>query len=350
METVVQPPADEDLHLLTTWGSPDDPQRRRTAGVLSLLAHVAVVVTLMLLPNSALESVRRVATHVTPLVFEPTQITPNKGPINKEFDAESMQPRPRIHIPPSPPSTTRPAAVQPSVVPPRMLPRPAPAPTPAPAPSLPEPPKEDVQIAKLPPVPTPALPVTPAPQIQAQESKPKSPFESPSGQGSGQGGGVGRVAVPNTSVNEAIRGAMRGGSGGLMVGDPGAGIGGIGEGMHLPPSPGTQGSSLELLSDPMGVDFRPYLIQVLAAVRRNWWAVMPEAARMGRRGRVVIQFAVARNGTVPKLVIASGSGTDALDRAAVVGVSASNPFPPLPNEFKGDQIRLQFNFAYNMPK
>ena len=92
------------------------------------------------------------------------------------------------------------------------------------------------------------------------------------------------------------------------------------------------------------------LKQGLAAVRRNWWAVMPEAARLGRRGKVSIQFSIARNGSVPKLVIVTNSGTDALDRAAVAGISASNPFPPLPTEFKGDQIRLQFNFAYNMPR
>ena len=35
-------------------------------------------------------------------------------------------------------------------------------------------------------------------------------------------------------------------------------------------------------------------------------------------------------------------------RAAVAGISASNPFPPLPGDFKGNQVRLQFNFAYNL--
>jgi outer membrane biosynthesis protein TonB len=39
----------------------------------------------------------------------------------------------------------------------------------------------------------------------------------------------------------------------------------------------------------------------------------------------------------------------ALDRAAVAGISASNPFPPLPAEFRGEQIRLQFTFLYNVP-
>jgi TonB family protein len=134
-----------------------------------------------------------------------------------------------------------------------------------------------------------------------------------------------------------------------MVGDIGEGIGGLGEGLQLPPSPGRTGSNLELLSDPQGVDFRPYLIRVLAAVRRNWFAVIPESARLGnQKGRVIVQFAIDRSGKVPKLVISIPSGAPPLDRAAVAGISASNPFPPLPSEFKGEQIRLQFTFSYNM--
>jgi TonB family protein len=109
------------------------------------------------------------------------------------------------------------------------------------------------------------------------------------------------------------------------------------------------GSNLQLLSDASGFDFKPYLMQVLASVRRNWMAVIPESARMGRRGQVLIQFIIDRRGGVPKLVIAASSGTEAFDRAAVAGVSASNPFPPLPAEFKGDQIRLQLAFSYNAP-
>jgi TonB family protein len=119
--------------------------------------------------------------------------------------------------------------------------------------------------------------------------------------------------------------------------------------MTTRPSPGKIGSSLELLSDPEGVDFKPYLIKVLSSVRRNWFAVIPESAKFGRRGKVLIQFSIDREGNVPKLVIAMPSGADALDRAAVAGISASNPFPPLPAEFRGEQIRLQFSFLYNMP-
>ena len=57
---------------------------------------------------------------------------------------------------------------------------------------------------------------------------------------------------------------------------------------------------------------------------------------------------IAKDGGVPKLVIVTPSGTEALDRAAVAGISASNPFPPLPAEYRGNQLRLQLNFSYNL--
>lgn len=133
----------------------------------------------------------------------------------------------------------------------------------------------------------------------------------------------------------------------MVVGDADAGGGGYSPGVNLPPAPGVPASQIQLLSDPMGVDFKPYLIRVLATVKQHWLAVIPESVRLGRRGKVAIQFSIDRSGGVPKLVIAAPSGADALDRAAVAGVSASVPFPPLPNEFKGDKIVLQFNFAYN---
>ena len=346
METVVQPPADAELQLLTRWGAPDDRSRLRGAAAISVAIHIALVVLLAVLPESVLAPIRQAATaRITPLIeplTELTQTPPNTRKISKEFDATEMTPRPRIQIPTGPLSTTRPQAARPAVLPP-------PAPKSAAAPALPEPPKATASLNDAPRISSELPQAAQAPQIQPVE-RPKIAFETPGGsQASGTGNG--RIAAPNTSVAEAIRGAVRGSAGGLMVGDPiGGGPGGYGEGINLPPSPGSQGSALELLSDPQGVDFRPYLIRILAAVRRNWTAVLPESARMGRMGRVGIQFSIARNGSVPKLVIVSQSGTDAFDRAAVAGISASNPFPPLPSEFKGDQIRLQFNFAYNIPK
>jgi TonB family protein len=189
----------------------------------------------------------------------------------------------------------------------------------------------------------------PPPQIQEQD-KPKLAFETPTAPP--PSGGVGRVTRPDTSVAGAIRELTHSrAEGGISVGDDtsDAGVGGIGSGINLPASPGRQASSLELLSDPKGVDFRPYLLQVLASVRRNWFAVYPESARMGLRGKVETQFVIAKDGSVPKLVIVLHS-IPALERAAVAGIDASHPFPPFPSEFSGDRIVLKLTFSYNMPR
>jgi TonB family protein len=338
METVAPSPAAHapELHFLTAWEQ--DRARTRQAGVLSALAHVLLVAALVLAPRSLLSPPARPASEVTPLVepnIEPTQQAPNKGRINKEVTSADLQPRPRIQIPRSLPSTTRPAA-------PRNIP-------PQPEP-LPEPPRIQAGTRFAPPTGLPAGPPTaPPPQIQAGE-KPKLAFETPTAPP--PSGGRGRIAVPDTSVSGAIRSlAQNGSQGALTVGDVGdLDIGGLGSELNRPPSPGRPASALQLLSNPMGVDFRPYLIQVLANVRRNWFAVYPESAKMGRQGRVEIQFAISKDGSVPKLVIVLPSGTEAFDRAAVAGISASNPFPPLPSEFAGNVIRLQFTFLYNVPR
>lgn len=158
-----------------------------------------------------------------------------------------------------------------------------------------------------------------------------------------------KIAVPKASVQSAIQSLVQPGSGNLSVND---------DSQSRPslPTPGlnaqkaTQHAAIELQSDPQGADFRAYLARVLGIVRTNWRQVIPESVHMGTlRGRTVVQFIISRDGSIPKLVTADSSGSDALDRAAVAGLSMSNPLPPLPADFKGMQVRLAFTFSYNMP-
>src|SRR5438309_8424403 len=115
---------------------------------------------------------------------------------------------------------------------------------------------------------------------------------------------------------------------------------------------GRQGEAigpLDVLSDTMGVDFGPYLSRVLHDVRENWYNLIPEIARapLMKRGKVSIEFAILKDGRVAGMKLAAGSGDVALDRAAWGGVTASNPFPPLPGEFGGQYLALRFHFYYN---
>lgn len=328
----------DELNLLRDWDEGELRPRIGLAGLLSLVVHVVGGVLLMLAPSKWFETqlnmprdVVRVERKVTPLVaprFELTQKDPNKGPIKQELNLDdlnaNLQQRraPKTYVPPQ-------AAAQPQA---------APKPVEAP-PQLQADAPDTRALAQL------GGPQLPQPEIRPPDVPKKNPFENP-GQVAGvrRGAEDGRIpTMQRQTVEELMRESIResAGSSGQVVTDLPAQVN--------PLDPQQQiGSSLELLSDPQGVDFRPYLRRVLAIVRRNWFAVIPESARFGRRGKTAIQFSISRDGKVPKLVIASPSGTEALDRAAVAGISASNPFPPLPAEFKGDVVRLQFVFSYNM--
>ena len=111
------------------------------------------------------------------------------------------------------------------------------------------------------------------------------------------------------------------------------------------------GAGVQMLTPNEGVDFTNYLDRVLASVRRNWYAVIPESARMGEKGRVVLQFRILRDGNVPlsepNLLLSSTK--EPLDRAAMSSIRASSPFEQLPPAFSGPYIELRFIFLYNLP-
>ena len=103
---------------------------------------------------------------------------------------------------------------------------------------------------------------------------------------------------------------------------------------------------ISVLSDTMGVDFGPYLQQIGDAIKKHWYELIPQEGKT-TQGRVLIEFAILRNGRVSAMRLVGSSGHVPLDRAAWGGISASNPFPPLPEQFKGDYLALRFGFSYN---
>lgn len=341
-------PVDAGPNLLLDWHSGETGSRIFQAGIGSLLAHVAIVLGLGFLASldagpqepPKIETTHKVITHLiapTPL----TQREPNRTKVAKEVKLENLVPHREVaaHVP-TPPTPPQKAFKAPPQTAPAAAPKPAGV-------AAPEPPRIQASVRLPQGLPAAGAPALPPPQIQTVE-KPKLVLETPGAQthSPSQTAGAVKIPVPKSSVEEAVHSVARGGGqGGITVGDIDQ-TPSLGDALRQPPSAGRTASSLDLLSDPMGVDFKPYLTRILATVRRNWFAVIPESARLGRHGRVTLQFSIDRNGQVPKLVIAMPSGAEALDRAAVAGISASVPFPPLPKEFPGQQVRLQFAFEY----
>jgi TonB family protein len=106
----------------------------------------------------------------------------------------------------------------------------------------------------------------------------------------------------------------------------------------------------EILTDTMGVDFGPYLARIVDIVRNNWYHVMPPSVYppILKQGKVAIEFFILKDGNVSGMQVRFPSGDVALDRAAWASITASNPFPPLPREFPGQNLGLRFYYFYNL--
>ena len=150
------------------------------------------------------------------------------------------------------------------------------------------------------------------------------------------------IGSPGQTIQQSLQAAAQGRAMGQISG-PGDSINQLN---NLSPNFSTSGPIV--LSDTMGVDFGPYLAQILMIVRQNWYAVIPESARLGEKGRVALVFEILKDGSVPQFRLVGSSGKLPLDRAAEAGIRASIPFPPLPQQFTGRHLVLQFNFFYNM--
>ena len=109
------------------------------------------------------------------------------------------------------------------------------------------------------------------------------------------------------------------------------------------------GGDVDILSDTMGFDFSPYLARIRHIIQDHWMAGIPESAYppLRKHGKVAIDFAILRDGSVAGMKLYGPSGDVALDRAAWGGITGSNPFPPLPSGFPGQFLSIRCRFYYN---
>jgi TonB family protein len=332
------------LLLLSTLNQEDWRRGRASAGwsIGFHLVAIAVLSTVKYNRTPPRPPEQVLVKHVTPLYLPPelTQKAPNKTPPKKELTLESIATKPILKSPTPAPAAKQAAQAKAIPLPPVQVAQPAPKPMIVEAPKIEAPPNPQApQITA-----TQTLPPLPG------NAPPKITFEDVAPKTTSGGRASGGISMPNSSVQEAMKALTRnGGAGASSMGDT-VTDDGIGQGLNLPPSAGRPQSSIQLKSDAMGADFRPYMIQVLAAIRRNWLAVYPEAAKTGMRGQVILQFRIDQKGQVVKVVFNGQTQSRPLNEAAVAAISASTPMPPFPAAFKGDSVVLQMTFLYNMPR
>ncbi|MGH9776092.1 MAG: TonB family protein [Candidatus Acidiferrales bacterium] len=63
--------------------------------------------------------------------------------------------------------------------------------------------------------------------------------------------------------------------------------------------------------------------------------------------RVICQFQILRNGTITNIQITQSSGNKSVDYSAVRAVQMSNPLNPLPAEYSGSFVNVEFWFDFH---
>ena len=149
------------------------------------------------------------------------------------------------------------------------------------------------------------------------------------GSSSGGGSSHGSAYAPRPSLSPSAGGGSgqlgRGSGGSGNYGNPGGGGG----------APG-----IDALREP---DFGPYMRELQRRIKLNW-----DPPKGNESKRVVLLFKIAKDGRLLSCRVQKSSGMPTADQAALKAVELTAPFRPLPADFKGQSIDIQFTFDYNV--
>ncbi len=167
-----------------------------------------------------------------------------------------------------------------------------------------------------------------------------------SGSGSSKNGGS--SGSGNYSPNPSL--APIGGSGTKIAKGTGTGSGaGSGSGSGKSGGSGSGGGNpgggggrpgIDAIKEP---DFGPYMRELQRRIKMNW-----DPPKGNESKRVVLLFKIAKDGRLLSCRVFKSSGLQNADSAALNAVKLAAPFKPLPPEFKGQSIDIQFTFDYNV--
>ena len=159
-------------------------------------------------------------------------------------------------------------------------------------------------------------------------------------QGTGVGTGSGSHGLSPQFSKGTGTGTSRGTSGTGTTGSRGSSGGGYGN--YGNPSPGNPAGApgIDAIRQ---ADWGPYMRNLEARIRRNWNPPKGDTSK-----RVVIYFKISRDGKLLSMNVVKSSGLALADQAARAAIQQSAPFPPLPPEYKGSNIDIDFTFDYNV--
>jgi protein TonB len=89
-----------------------------------------------------------------------------------------------------------------------------------------------------------------------------------------------------------------------------------------------------------------YVTAITRAISNNWLKSLVDPS-VQKAPRVSLSFNIARDGTVSGVTVQQSSGVPSLDRSAQRAVLASSPLAPLPGDYRGGSVSVNFYFEYS---
>ncbi len=262
---------------------------------------------------------------------------------------------------------------QPKVVnkpqPPKPQPKTQPKPQPKPQPKTAQAPTQPKPAIKAPSAAKPSIKPSVKPQgVSAPTAPkiataPKSPFSVPapsapkapvgntykpagtpgSSSGTSGGGKSSSAPAPKFSTSGSSKGGSSSSGGSPSSGNRYAARGSSGGGGSSGnPSPGNPNGApgIDALKQP---NWGPYMRDLEQKIKRNWTPPKGDSSK-----RVVITFVIGKDGRLLSKQVTKSSGVPLADRAAMSAIELTAPFRPLPPEFKGQSVPIEFTFDYNV--
>ena len=282
--------------------------------------------------------------------------TPYRSDINSRAGGKH-DPKRKVSMPsPQPAKTQKPKQAAPAAkkAPAKPVTKPAAAPKATQKPAQkasPQPAKTNTAPKPAPPSVKPTAKPVAAPKVT---TTPKTNFTVPvppsankgslstgpvSGSGTAQKAAGGNYA-PTPSLAPTYKSSNTGS--GTSAGSTGSSASRGGTGNYGNPGPGNPNGrpGIDTIAAP---DFGPYMRDLQRRIKMNW-----DPPKGNESKRVVLLFKIAKDGRLLSCTVHKSSGLPAADKAAINAVHLTAPFKPLPANFKGSSVDIQFTFDYNV--
>lgn len=201
-----------------------------------------------------------------------------------------------------------------------------------------------------PPPPPPSLPAAPQPQ-QAAPQQQTPPQPTPLAQRPAQSAAnipdaprPSQSTRPNfstpTNPGTSIQNAANAAAASAARGQGGE------NGQNRPRSHQGLNTGVEVLSDTLGTDFGPYIKRIIRLIQNAWEPLIPEECDppLYKEGTTLIRVTIRTDGVVSFMHLDGSTHDVAIDKAAWGGITGVGQFPPLPKDFKGEDLALRFQF------